>query len=79
MYSISVYLYLHNRWRSYDIKTGNSDNQGESQNNHDIEGPDDDSMDLIRARQLFNSEKNPRIEKCGFSHKRKLLINQNHV
>jgi hypothetical protein len=48
VYSISVYLYLH-------------DNQGKSQNNHDIEGPDDDSMDLIRARQLFNSEKNPRI------------------
>ena len=43
------------------MKMGNDDNQGKSQNNHDIEGPDDDSMDLIRARQLFNSEKNPRI------------------
>ena len=43
------------------MKTGNSDNHGKSQNNHDIEGPDDDSMDLNRARQLFNSEKNSQI------------------
>jgi hypothetical protein len=43
------------------MKTGNSDNQGMSQNNHDIEGPDNDSMDLNRARQLFNSEKNSQI------------------
>jgi hypothetical protein len=43
------------------MKMGNSDNQGMSHNNHDIEGPDDDSMDLNRARQLFNSEKNRRI------------------
>jgi hypothetical protein len=35
-------------------QAGNSDNQGKSQNNHDIEGPDDDSMDLNRARQLLN-------------------------
>ena len=34
-----------------------NDNQGKSQSNHDIEGPDDNNMDLNRARQLFNSEK----------------------
>ena len=43
------------------MKSGNSDNHGKSQSNHDIEGPDDDSMDLNRARQLFNSEKNSQI------------------
>jgi uncharacterized protein YegJ (DUF2314 family) len=40
------------------MKTENNDSHGKSQNNNDIEGPDDDSMDLNRARQLFNSEKN---------------------
>jgi hypothetical protein len=28
-----------------------------------MEGPDDESMNLNRARQLFNSEKNRRIKK----------------
>ena len=40
---------------------GNSNNQGKSQNNHDIEGPEDDNMDLNRAGQLLNSEKNNQI------------------
>ena len=48
------------------MKTGNSDNHGKSQNNHDIEGPDDDSMDLNRARQMFNLEKNSNI--LSFTH-----------
>ena len=43
------------------MKMGNDDNQGKSQNNLDIEGPDDDSMDLNEERQLFNSEKNRQI------------------
>lgn len=43
------------------MKPGKSDNHGNFQSNHDIERPDDASMDLNRARQTFNLEKNSQI------------------